>query len=85
MTRLLLAACLALFALDAAARASDPAAGTPAACPPHAERTADGKPPQGEAEAEDGRPGTAPPVRARGVSGARPGPRWHSLLPGMIR
>lgn len=84
MTRLLLAACLALLALDAAARASDPAAGTPTACP-QAERTADGKPPRGEAEAEDSRPGTAPPVRPRGVSGARPGPRWHSLLPGMIR
>lgn len=30
------------------------------------------------------RPGSTAPVRARGASG-RSTPRWHSLLPGMIR
>ena len=30
------------------------------------------------------RPGTPAPVRPRGTSG-RSTPRWHSLLPGMIR
>lgn len=84
MTRLLLAACLALFAADAAARGSDPAAGSPAACP-QTERTAEGKPAASESEGDAPRPGAAAPVRPRSVSGARPGPRWHSLLPGMIR
>ena len=39
---------------------------------------------RGNGSAETARPGTPAPVRPRSASG-RSTPRWHSLLPGMIR
>lgn len=81
MTRLLLALCLALATTAALADDAAPAAAeTPVCLKPEAKA---GKP----ADAADGaaatRPGAPAPVRARGAG--RGGPRWHSLLPGMIR
>lgn len=84
MFRTLLALCLALSAAVALATETPPAdtptpgcikvereAGTPVA-------TGDGK------SAAAARPGTPAPVRPR-TGNTRGGPRWHSMLPGMIR
>ncbi|KAA2285411.1 hypothetical protein [Arenimonas fontis] len=38
-----------------------------------------------DAHPGSGRPGDAAPVRPRASSAGRSGPRWHSLLPGMMR
>lgn len=82
MSRILFALCLVLFAVPAAAAESAASESAAETCP-KAEAHAD-KPGE-EAAAPAQRPGTPAPVRARSTSGVRSGPRWHSLLPGMIR
>ncbi|MBP6596416.1 MAG: hypothetical protein KA196_02770 [Arenimonas sp.] len=81
MTRLLLALCLALPASAALANDAPPAAvDAPACIKPD---TKPGKSADSADGAGSAQPGTPAPVRPR--SGGRGTPRWHSMLPGMIR
>ena len=82
MTRLLLATCLLLFASTAFAKSpattADPADGS-------------AKPGKVSTVAQDGEtvapahPAVAPPARVAPLPTRGGAPRWHSLLPGMIR
>ena len=85
MSRTLLALCLVLSAASAAAE--DAATANPASetCPKAAQHATE-KPGHDEATPAR-RPGTPAPVRASSGGGGtvRSGPRWHSMLPGMIR
>lgn len=82
MIRPLLVLSLALFATDAraveAAQANPEASGCPKS------EAAPEKAPAIETTGAAARPGTPAPVRPRSTT-ARGTPRWHSLLPGMIR
>jgi hypothetical protein len=81
MTRLLLALCLCLVATAALADDAAPAAAESPVCLKPETKT--GKPADAGSRAPAAQPGAPAPVRARGTS--RGGPRWHSMLPGMIR
>jgi hypothetical protein len=81
MTRLLLASCLLLFASTAFAKspvnAADPADGS----------AKPGKAVSSTADADPNapHPAVAPPARIAPLPTRGGAPRWHSLLPGMIR
>jgi hypothetical protein len=81
MTRLLLATCLLLFASSAFAKspapATDPADGS--AKPGKVVATAN------DADPNAPHPAVAPPARSAPLPTRGGAPRWHSLLPGMIR
>jgi hypothetical protein len=82
MTRLLLATCLLLFASSAFAKspapATDPADGS--AKPGKVVAIASDTDPSAPAH-----PVVAPPARSAPMPTRGGAPRWHSLLPGMIR
>lgn len=78
-----------LFALFLAVAATGAIAAEPLptdAEAPQCEKAAaqSGKTSEGSGATTASRPGTPAPVRPRSASG-RSTPRWHSLLPGMIR
>lgn len=83
MYRMLLALSLALAAPVALAADALPTESEAPGCP-KSEPAAGKAPTSAEGSATAVRPGTPAPVRPRST-GVRSGPRWHSLLPGMIR
>ena len=86
MARSLLVLPMLLCSSVAFAAEPAPAESDEASCP--RERAEQQKAAVAETEAPTARPGTAAPVRARGTSGGAAGrgtPRWHSMLPGMVR
>lgn len=86
MARSLLVLPMLLCSTVAFAADPAPAESDDAACPrEHAEQQ---KAAVAETETPTSRAGTTAPVRARGSSGGAAGrgtPRWHSMLPGMVR
>ena len=78
---------LPMFLCSALAFAAEPAPAEAeeATCP--RERAEQQKAAVAETSTPAARPGTQAPVRPRGSSGAagRGTPRWHSMLPGMVR
>ncbi len=85
MSRNLLVLSLLLFAASAAAQDAPPPAPSTGGCPKPAQ--AADKSPEGDT-APAQRPGEPAPVRPRATGNAPRGggaPRWHSMLPGMIR
>jgi hypothetical protein len=88
MNRTLLALALALIATGALASRAHAAEAEPAQEPsvgcPKAE-PAEEKAAPADAGSSTARPGATAPVRPRTNTGTRGAPRWHSLLPGMIR
>lgn len=83
MIRPLLVLSLVLFAANAFAVEPSQAEPETSGCP-KSETTA-GKAPADEPAGTASRPGTTAPVRPRSGAAVRGTPRWHSLLPGMIR
>lgn len=84
MSRNLLALSLFLFAASAAAQDAPPA--PPSSGCPKPAQAAEKAPDNEPAPAQ--RPGEPAPVRPRATGNAPRGggaPRWHSMLPGMIR
>ncbi|WP_146908184.1 hypothetical protein [Arenimonas daejeonensis] len=82
MIRPLLVLSFALFAADAIAAEAAQANPETSGCPKS--EVAPEKAPANETSGTTARPGTPAPVRPRSTT-VRGTPRWHSLLPGMIR
>lgn len=82
MIRPLLVLSLALFTADAIAAEAAQANPEAGGCPKS--EAAPEKAPTTETSGTTASPGTPAPVRPRSTT-ARGTPRWHSLLPGMIR
>ncbi|HEX4853649.1 hypothetical protein [Arenimonas sp.] len=83
MYRMLLALSLALAAPAAFAAEPVPIESEAPGCTKAKPATGEA-PAAAEGSTTAARPGTPAPVRPR-AAGTRSGPRWHSLLPGMIR
>ena len=83
MIRPLLVLNLALFAANAFAVETTQVEPETSGCPKSEPST--GKAPANEPAGNAARPGTPAPVRPRSGATVRGTPRWHSLLPGMIR
>lgn len=83
MYRMLLALSLVLAVPAALAAEPVPTESEAPGCT-KAEPAAGKTPANAEGSTTAARPGSPAPVRPR-ATGTRSGPRWHSLLPGMIR
>ncbi|KFN50253.1 hypothetical protein [Arenimonas composti] len=83
MNRILIALLLAFVASGVHAADGEQDAAPATGCPKAQETPTKATP--ADANGSTGGPGTTAPVRPRSESRTRGGPRWHSLLPGMIR